>query len=73
MRAPRRDPTRAAAGELLRLVLTGEADARRLAELVDVLLAAEVPFKESLIGGGPWVVVCPAPPVCRSPRVRWQC
>lgn len=77
-----RDPCAAAAREVRQLVLSGEADGRRLGELLDVLLGAQVPFKERLIGGGPWVVVrpLPAPPVQESfwglrlnPRSNMRC
>lgn len=55
----RRDLCAAAAQEIRRQVLAGEGDSRRLGQLVDVLLSAQVSFKERLIGGGPWVVVRP--------------
>ena len=46
-----------ARAELLELVRQGSTDLSRAGELVDVLLDSRLPFKEALIGGGPWEVV----------------
>lgn len=45
--------------ELLQLLLQPSltpSDQQRASELVDALTHARVPFKEALLGGGPWVV-----------------
>ncbi len=46
-----------ARAELLELVRQGSTDLSRAGELVDILLDSRLPFKEALIGGGPWEVV----------------
>ena len=40
--------------ELMRLVEEGSRDFARARQLVDALIAEQVPFDESLLGGGPW-------------------
>ncbi len=45
--------------ELLDAVLEGGVPRARVDELVDTLIAARVPFKESMLGGGPWEVGLP--------------
>lgn len=40
--------------ELMRLVEEGSRDFARARQLVDALVAEQVPFEESLLGGGPW-------------------
>jgi hypothetical protein len=45
--------------ELLQLLLSGDmagSAGRRIGDLVDLLSASALPFKESQLGGGPWVV-----------------
>ena len=38
----------------MRLVEEGSRDFARARQLVDALVAEQVPFEESLLGGGPW-------------------
>lgn len=52
-----RNSAKAAQAELLELVVQDKPDLGRVGELVDVLADSGLPFKESSIGGGPWVVV----------------
>lgn len=63
-----RNPVLAKRDELLSLLLdprdsssssssSGKTQEARASELVDALIASELPFEESLLGGGPWVVV----------------
>ena len=40
--------------ELMCLVEEGSRDFERARQLVDALVAEQVPFEESLLGGGPW-------------------
>lgn len=45
-----------ARAELLEAVSVGSPDLQRVSNLVDTLLASNLPFKEQLLGGGPWQV-----------------
>jgi hypothetical protein len=56
-----KNPVQAERDELLELLLGGGGGggpaSERASDLVDALLASELPFDEKLLGGGPWVVV----------------
>ena len=47
---------RQASEELLELLIEGGGDAERAQELVQQLSKSRQPFKEQLLGGGPWQV-----------------
>lgn len=53
----KQDPVKQQRRELLRLLVEDtQPDDQTVATLVQALIDAHVPFKESLLGGGPWVV-----------------
>lgn len=68
-KAPPSNPLQAERDELLSLLLGRESSSERASaaggrrrearasELVDALIASELPFDEARLGGGPWVVV----------------
>ncbi|CAL8463803.1 g3337 [Coccomyxa elongata] len=46
-----------AGAEIYEAVRKGSSDFQRVSALVDTLLESNLPFKEKLLGGGPWQVV----------------
>ncbi|KAL3134719.1 hypothetical protein ABBQ32_007722 [Trebouxia sp. C0010 RCD-2024] len=50
-------PAKSASKEMQAMIQAVSDDAERFGQLVDVLLASELPFKESSLGGGEWQVV----------------
>lgn len=59
--------------ELLEYLVTGKGDSKRISQLVDELAAAEVPFKEELLGAGPWVVSASMASICSIIHGIEQC
>ena len=66
--APKQDRRRmsAAREELMQMVEEGSSDLSRARQLVDTLIAEQVPFDESLLGGGPWRASTLLGPACNS-------
>ena len=56
LHARRKSPAFLARSELLDAIREGSSDFERLGALVDCLVDARLPFREQLLGGGPWQV-----------------
>ena len=45
-----------ARAELLEAIRGGSTDLQQVSSIVDILLESNLPFREQLLGGGPWQV-----------------
>ena len=71
--APKPNPVKVARDELMEQVLSPTPDYAAISLLVDNLSSTGLPFREELIGGGPWQVIgCDAKPVVLEPATRLQ-